>query len=119
MSEINYLTQKDLQKWQKKLNLTDWTIELKQNCPLNEFVLDKVKAETEWNFENKTAIIRMIADNEYTDTILPYHKEKVLVHELLHIKFAVLWENNSDIQNMLLHQIIEELARILTEKGEK
>lgn len=112
MKENSYLDDKTIIYWQKMLILTDWKLIVRQNCPIREFQFENVKAETEWSTENKTATIKIIADNEYTDNE-PFEKEKVLIHELLHLKFALLWESNTDLQNALLHQNIEEMARLL------
>lgn len=107
--------QKLLQYWKNKLKLNDWTIKLIDNCNICDFILKDVCGETEWDTTNKCAIIRIISEKEYGKRITPFIKEKVLLHELLHIKFAVLWESNSDIQNIILHQHIEELAKLLYE----
>lgn len=105
--------QKLLKYWQKELDLMDWHIVLKDNSPTTDFTLQNVAGETDWQTTNKSAIIRIIREEEYGERILPFIKEQVLIHELLHIKFAMLWDNNTDIQNDLLHQQIESLARTL------
>jgi len=107
--------QKLLKYWQRKLDLMDWRIVLEDESPLCNFVLKNVQGETEWDTTNKFAVIRIIREEEYGKRILPFVKEQVLIHELLHIKFAMLWDNNTDIQNDLLHQQIESLARTLYE----
>lgn len=111
--------QKLLKYWQKKLDLMDWHIVLEDESPLCNFTLKDVQGETEWDTTHKCAVIRIIREEEYGKRILPFVKEKVLLHELLHIKFAVLWDNNTDIQNDLLHQQIESLARTLYEIHKK
>ena len=104
-----------LKYWQKKLNLQDWKIVMEDNCPVNDFIMKSVQGETEWDIVNKSAIIRIISESEYGKRILPFIKEKVLIHELLHIKFALLWESNTKTQNLILHQIIEDMANTLYE----
>ena len=107
--------QKLLKYWQKKLDLMDWHIVLRDNCPITDFTIQNAEGETEWQTVHKCAVIRIIREEEYGTRILPFYKEQVLIHELLHIKFAVLWDNNTDIQNDLLHQQIESLAKTLYE----
>lgn len=107
--------QKLLKYWQKKLDLMDWHITLRDNSPICNFINKDCQGETEWDTTHKVAIIRLIREEEYGNFTVPYIKEKTLIHELLHIKFGVLWDNNTDIQNDLLHQQIESLARTLYE----
>lgn len=39
--------------------------------------------------------------------------ERVLVHELLHLKFSLLDESGNDLQDRVVHQMIDDLARAL------
>ena len=91
----------------------DWHIVLEDESPLCNFMLKDVQGETEWDTTNKCAVIRIIRPEEYGKRILPFVKEKVLLHELLHIKFGLLWESNNKIQNSVLHQYIEDMAKTL------
>ena len=115
--------QKIMKYWQDKLGLNDWVIVLRDDCPVSDFETDDAEGETSWNSVSKTAVIKLITINEYGERIVPYIKEQTLIHELLHIKFSLLWENNSDLQNALLHQYIDDLAKTLynvhNEKSEK
>lgn len=106
-----------LKYWQHRLMLDNWHIVLRDNCPLSDFILKEVQGETEWDTVNRCAVIKIISKNEYGNRIIPFDKEKVLIHELLHIKFSLLWESNSDTQNLILHQLIEDMANSL--KGGK
>lgn len=115
--EAQYVSKNELKFWQNKLGLNDWKIVLRDNCPINDFILKNVQGESEWDIVGKSAVIRIINTMEYGERVLPLDKIKVLIHELLHIKFAVLWESNTDLQNALLHQIIEELAIILKKQN--
>lgn len=112
--------QKLLKYWQDKLQLSDWVIKLVDDCNVCDFRLQDVCGETEWDTVNKCAVVRIISEKEYGDRIVPLIKEKVLLHELLHIKFALLWESNNETQNLILHQYIEDMAKALylIHKGE-
>lgn len=105
--------QKLLQYWKNKLLLNDWTIKLIEDCNVSDFILKDVCGETEWDSTNKCAVIRIVSEKEYGNRIVPFIKERILLHELLHIKFCLLWESNTDTQNLILHQIIEDMARTL------
>lgn len=42
-------------------------------------------------------------------------KLKTLVHELLHLKFSFWCQNEDDVGDRVMHQMIDDLARALTE----
>lgn len=46
----------------------------------------------------------------------PFDFEKTLVHELLHLKFSFWCQNEDDVGDRAMHQIIDDIARALTEK---
>ncbi len=102
--------QKLLKEWQERLCLNDWYIVLKTNCSPNDMVLKNMQGETEWDEVNKCAVIRMINEKDYGDRIIPMDKEKVLVHELLHIKFWLIQGSDCDLQNRYVHHLIDEMA---------
>ena len=98
-----------LRFWQKKLNLTDWTIRIVTDC----LYLNENAGETEWVEAIKSAVIRILSKEAYGNRIKKYDFEVILVHELLHLKFSLLDESGNTIQDRLLHQTIDELAYIL------
>lgn len=104
-----------LKEWQHRLGLDDWHIVLKDNCSPNDMVLQSVSGECEKDEVNKCAVIRIISKKDYGERILPFDKEKVLIHELLHIKFWLLDESESHIQNRVVHQLIDDMARALVD----
>lgn len=104
-----------IEKWQSRLGLQDWIILLHQNCTSDE--TDHCTAQTEWDEVHKAAVIKVIDPSQYGDRMLPFNFEKTLIHELLHIKFA-LFDGYGDFQDRYLHQIIEEFAKILYDMEE-
>lgn len=50
------------------------------------------------------------------DGFVSFDFEKTLVHELLHLKFSFWCKNEDDIGDRVMHQMIDDLARALTEK---
>jgi len=62
---------------------------------------------------NKCSKIRIITEKDYGKRMLPFDKERILVHELLHIKFCLLDNSGNELQDRILHQIVEEFAEIL------
>lgn len=110
-----------LEKWQKRLDLTDWVIDLRDNMTPDEMSLQGVAGQCEWQEVKKTAVISIIKPECYGERITPFDFEKTLVHELLHIKFCLLDNSGNDLQDRVLHQIIEDLAKafVATEKENK
>ncbi len=104
-----------LAKWQKRLGLTDWVIDLRDNCLPDEMELEYVAGECVWQEVNKTAAIRILKPECYNERITAFNYEKTLVHELLHIKFCFLDDSGNELQNRVLHQIIEDLAKAFTQ----
>lgn len=116
--------EKLLNEWQQRLGLTDWVITLRYNCKQDDMELGEVAGETDWVNVNKTANIRIVSKEVYGSRIIKYDFERILVHELLHVKFQYLQiESNSyeaKVFDEVQHQLIEDLAQALVmAKGEK
>ena len=104
-----------LKYWQSALRLNDWTVALNYKCSPCDMLLKDVEGETEYTESIKTACIRIIDKKYYGERIVPFDFEKVLVHELLHLKFSLLSDGENELQNRIVHQIIEDMAKTLTE----
>ena len=108
-----------LKEWQHRLRLDDWKIVLKEDCSPNDMVLKDVVGETEFEEVNKCAVIRIITEKDYGNRIIPFNFEKTLIHELLHLKFCLLGESGNDLQNRIVHQLIEDMSKALVDAKEK
>ena len=108
-----------LKEWQHRLGLDDWKIVLKEDCSPNDMVLKDVVGETSFEEVNKCAVIRIITEKDYGDRIISFNFEKTLIHELLHLKFCLLSESGNDLQNRIVHQLIEDMAKALVDAKEK
>lgn len=98
-----------LEFWKKRLNLKDWTIRLYDDCVSLE---GNNVGETEIEEVGKYAIIRTIKPECYGyERLYPFHFERILVHELLHLKLRLLEDSGNALQDRLVHQLIEDLAR--------
>lgn len=104
-----------LKKWQHRLGLDDWHIVVRENVSPNDMVLQNCSGECEKDEVNKCAIIRIISKKDYGDRILPFDKEKILVHELMHIKFWLIENTDNEMQNRVVHQLIDDIARALVD----
>ena len=102
-------------KWVSILQLNDWTIDFKYHCSPEEMTLDGVAGEAEYVESRKYATVRILNKSYYNETTIKYDFEQVLVHELLHIKFCLFWNDADDncISNRLLHQMIDDMAKSL------
>ena len=113
-----------LKEWQERLGLLDWAITLKINCRQGEMELGEVAGETEWAESIKSAAIKIVSEKVYGERIVPYDFENILVHELLHLKFALIDQKitsyESDVTYQVRHQLIDDLARalVMAKRGE-
>ena len=103
-----------LNEWQERLGLQDWAIILRFN--LFEEDMNKSAGETIWNNVNKLAEIHIIREEDF-NSLIPYDYERILVHELLHIKFGYLQTEPEKYEDIVFdeaqHQLIDDLARAL------
>lgn len=106
-----------LEEWKKRLGLEEWTISLEDE--LYELPLPDCAGCTEWSEVTKTAKIQLIDENVYGKRIVPYDKEKTLVHELLHLKMCFLQESENELQNRIVHQLIDDMAKALVNAKRK
>lgn len=106
-----------LEKWKRKLCLQEWRIRLKTHLRPEEMTMNDAAGCTEWSESIKTARVEIIDPAYYGDRIMPFDFEKTLVHELLHLKFSFWCRNEDDVGDRVMHQMIDDLARALTECG--
>lgn len=104
-----------LKKWKDLLGLQDWRIKLYPNAIPADFIQGNASGESEWTECKKTAVIRILEESCYGERIIPFCFERILIHELLHLKFCLLGESGNDLQDRLVHQLIDDLARALYE----
>lgn len=110
------LTEQELQelcrKWQERLRLQDWDIVVRLVRKRDFAIKDGVDGECEWESQNKIAIIRILDPIDYDpDCILEQDIERTLVHELLHLHFALFREEG--IRETLLEQAICAISKTL------
>lgn len=120
------MEEKLLEEWQERLGLQDWCIILRYNCKKEDMEDSEYSiGETQWETTNKCARICIISEQEYgKDKMLNYDFEKTLVHELLHIKFALIDKDLNTYEGIVAeqarHQLIDDLARafVMTKRNE-
>ena len=103
--------------YQNLLGLQDWRITLKENCKPDDLTIGSGHAGCSvFQEAEKVAVIEIVAPEHCGETVEPVDTERVLVHELLHLKFSLLCSVNdpdNDVQSRLVHQIIDDMARAI------
>lgn len=102
-----------LEEWVDRLGLQDWTIKF-EDCvdPADMELADSVGC-TNYVESNKQARIQIIDPEFFGKRIAPFDFEETVVHELLHLKFSLLDESGNAIQDRIVHQLVEDMARAL------
>lgn len=108
-----------LAEWQKRLGLQEWRIKLKPKCKPDEMTLENVAGCTEWGEVGKTARIEILDPEYYGERIVPFDWEKTLVHELLHLKTCLVSDKVDELQERVMHQMIDDLARAFVDAKRK
>lgn len=101
-------------EWQEKLGLQNWNIcfELCRQC---DFKLQNVNGENSWTRANMTSIINVLKSDEAYNPCFKYDMELIVVHELLHLYFAVLQPDSGSEEEMQVEQSIELIAKALVQ----
>jgi len=101
-----------LKEWQNALGLNDWTIEM-DLLDSKEVGDGTAYQSTEYEESVKAAVIHVAHYEQLEDYVKEsYNFERTLIHELLHIKFSLLDNDNQEcLQSRVLHQIVDELSK--------
>jgi hypothetical protein len=104
--------------WVKALHLDNWHI----TCDLYSAVPDlpdaeRTQGEATPDFRNFTASIKVLPLELWVYPETPHDMEQVVVHELLHCKLDILWNDcrTNSLQQQLLHAHIDEQAWLLVD----
>ena len=100
-----------LKEWQHRLGLDEWAISLVTDLKADEMTISDTDGCAVWTECNKSARIEILAESEYGERIRPYDFERILIHELLHLKLALVSDDVEPLQARYMHQIIDDLAR--------
>lgn len=101
-----------LKEWQERLFLQDWNIDIVR---VPQSSIPGSWGETILHFENHVAQIQML-DQMPLSNMERYCEERILVHELLHLRYNLL-ENTESYEGKYLDEIqhsdLEKLAKSL------
>lgn len=99
-------------EWQSRLRLQDWDIQCRF-APYEEVDGDGV---TTYQWELKRALVRIVSEPTYILGIYKslYDPEQILVHELIHLKWAQLYHwKKEQIEFGLMETAVDHLATAL------
>lgn len=101
--------------WQNQLKLNNWRI-IVGIKNLTEFNNKQSLSEIEFVSALNKAVIKILDPSDYPQSPFEQDMEISLVHELLHLHFA-LFEPKSDasLEFLIMESTIEQLANILVE----
>jgi len=75
-------------EWQERLRIQPWQIVVRI-CRASEFTIPNAGGEANWRKTLETAVVRILDPVDFDpDSMRPQDMEVVLVHELLHLRFA-------------------------------
>lgn len=100
-----------LKKWVEILELESWDIRFKWRVRSQDMNLQDSVGCTTYKHTSKQAIIQMLDPVDFSNDMFEYDYEETLVHELLHLKFADIDDSENELQNKLLHQLVDSLAK--------
>lgn len=100
-----------LDEWINRLGLGDWTIRARLNASPNEFASCGADGECCYTESTKVANIRIMCEDALNDDA---DWEQILVHELLHCKFSLIYPSNDDsVKGRVMHQLIDDMSKAL------
>lgn len=101
-------------EWVERLHLQNWTIKVAdQMLPESMTEKDDMGCVV-FDEVNHAARIEILDPKYYGDRVLPFDHEKILVHELLHLKLCFLFAGD-ELHDRILHSLLDEIAVALVE----
>lgn len=100
-----------LQRWVSILRLHEWNIDFRWCVRAEAMNVPESVGCTSFNSVGRQAVIQMLDPVDFHNDYFPYDYEKTLVHELLHLKFADLDNSGNELQDHLLHCMVDDLAK--------
>ena len=104
-----------LLKWVSILKLGDWDIRFKWKCDPMRMAIQNSAGCTSYNDICRQAVIEIADLSQYQPDMQGFDLdyERILVHELMHLKMSILDTVESEIQNKAVHILVDSLAQAL------
>lgn len=77
--------------------------------------LKNVDGENSWTRGNMSSIVKVLKTGEVNNPCFKYDMELILVHELLHLHFAVVQPDDGTEEEIQVEQSIELIAKALVQ----
>lgn len=68
-----------------------------------------------WQESTKTAFVQIIDPKYYGDRVVPFDFEQTLVHELMHLKMCMCYDEDETLRERIVHQILDDISRALVD----
>ena len=105
-----------LKEWKERLGLNDWFIVMETDCDPSNIEIADCDGCASYIEETKSARIQIVDEKLRKGAIRPFSFEETLVHELLHLKFGLLDEDDDkSLRSRFLHVLIDDIARALVD----
>lgn len=105
----------DLERWQRLLRLQDWTITLRVNVTSADMPSAGSFGDVEYVESTKTGTVYIVNPDTLPKAMREqFNFNRTYLHELLHLKMSLLDDCNP-MQDRILHQIIDDIAKAITE----
>lgn len=103
------------EKWVKILKLGDWDILFYWRVHPAEMAEKYSAGCTSYNWVCKQAVIQIADPAKYKMDMegFPFDYEQILVHELMHLKMALVDDPDDRMIGAVVHQLVDDLAKSL------
>ena len=95
--------------------MQDWRIVLNVGCEPDDMYVEDSSGSVSWQESTKTACINILDPKYYGQRVAPFDFERTLVHELLHLKFCMMYKKDGSLRERLVHVLIDDIARALVD----
>lgn len=110
-----------VEKWVGILGLQNWKLDVFFECRPEDLFTEDSVGSVRYNETSRSARIRILSREAapHDDSIYSYDEEKTLVHELMHLVLLPLDDTDNDLQNRIVHQLVDSLAVALVVANRK
>ena len=99
-----------MEYWRDVIGLNDWEIRASIERK-DDMFLEDAQGAAQYQFISRQAYIQILDVCDYPDEMFTQDQEKTLVHELLHLKFALA--EKTDEMDKWTHQLLNDMAKAL------
>lgn len=105
--------QKLFDRWVSALGLGEWEIRFNWRVRGIDMPDREMLGVTRYCLSSMQAEVSMVAEEDAPESGFAYDYERTLVHELMHIKLAVVDDSGDEVHDNTVHMLVEQMARAL------